>query len=275
MNKILIVLFLLLAPAVLKAASAIESADLLFSDAFKMRVGGYLLARNDTEIGVTSSYLTGATINLQNDLGMKHENQSVRLDGYYRFNDFHKIEFAYYAIKNSGSKVSEREFEFNGSTFATGANIDSALDLNIFKIDYAYSFYHNDKVELAIAGGLHFTHVDTEINGNAAIDGEEVSYVKERISVLAPLPILGLRMSYAVTPRFHVNTAFDYFGLSYDSFKGNFTDVLVTAEYQVFENWGAGVGLNVTSLDLEFKDSIKYFIEQDTTAVLAYITYNY
>ena len=195
-----------------------------FDDQFKIRLGGYLVARNDTILSATSERLIGARVNLQDDLGMGSKTTSVRIDASYRFNPFHKIEFSYYNIKTSGSKVLENDFDWDDSTFQAGAEINSHLYLNIYKINYAYSFYHNDKVELGVAAGLHMMGTKTGFSGSASKDGEPVAFADEAVNFLAPLPVFGFRLDYAVTPRFHIGGSVDYFGLSVDKFSGNLMD---------------------------------------------------
>jgi hypothetical protein len=76
-------------------------------------------------------------------------------------------------------------FEFNGSTYEVGTELNSHLNLNIYKLSYAYSFYHNDKVELAIAVGLHMMGIKTGISGNVIKGGSEVHYIGESVRFLA------------------------------------------------------------------------------------------
>lgn len=246
-----------------------------FDDQFKIRFGGYLVARNDTILSATSERLIGARINLQDDLGMDSKTTSFRIDASYRFNPFHKMEFSYYNIKTSGNKILENDVDWNGSTFKAGADINSHLYLNIYKLNYVYSFYHTDKVELGLATGLHMMETKTGLNGRATKDGESIAFADESVNFLAPLPVFGFRLDYAVTPRFHMGGSVDYFGLSVDKFSGNFMDLLITAEYQFYENFGAGVGLNLTSLDVKIDKGNKYEIDQNITGFLVYISYNY
>jgi hypothetical protein len=67
---------------------------------------------------------------------------------------------------------------------------------------------------------------------------------------------MGFRLDYAVNPRFHINGTFNYFGISYDDYKGNFTDILITAEYQLYDHWSTGVGFNLTALDIKVQDAL-------------------
>lgn len=261
--------------SIAQATTSVDAFDKAFSDTFKIRMGGYLVSRQDTVLSATTSSLVGTKINFQDDLGMQSKSNSFRLGSHYRFNDAHKIEFSYYSIKNSMDKKIQESLIFNGVTYSAGVEVTSHLDLDIYKLNYAYSFYHSEKVELALAAGLHIMGVKTGLSGSASKNGNLASYTKQSITFLAPLPVLGFRLDYALTPRFHINGAFDYFGISYEDFKGSFSDILVTAEYQLFDHWSAGLGLNITALNIEVQNDALYEIDQDITGFLAYVAYNY
>ena len=262
----------LLVPSLLFA----ESTPTSDNDTFKVRMGGYLMARNDTVLTATTPYLVGAKVNLQDDLGMEAQTRSFRFDGHYRFTDNHMVEFSYYNIRTGNSKTLEKELNFNGKTFQAGTKVEAHLDLNIYKLNYAYSFYHSDKVELAWAAGLHMMGTKMGIKGNAFVNNNNNEFANETAKFLAPLPVFGFRVNYAVTPRFQVNGTIDYFGISYDDYKGNLSDILITAEYQLFENWSTGIGVNMTSLDLEINDDkMIYEAQQNLTGVLLYVGYNF
>ncbi|PHR59592.1 MAG: hypothetical protein COA44_01230 [Arcobacter sp.] len=264
-NKI--IFFLALVTSLLQAEE--------FGDTFKIRIGGYLLSDNETTLSATTPYLVGAKINLKDDLGMETKTNVFRLDGHYRFSDVHKVEFAYYSINTRGSNTISKDLNFDGATYQAGANINSYLDMDIYKLNYAYSFYHNEKVELSIGAGLHFMDISTGLSGNAVIDNQPASFRSESVDVLAPLPVIGFDLDYAVSPRFHIRGSIDYFGISIDKYSGSFTDVLISADYQAFDNFGMGLGLNVTNLDAKVDDTTKYELNQTITGFLAYLSYNY
>jgi len=246
-----------------------------FGDTFKLRAGGYLVSQNETTLSATTEALVGAKINLQDDLGMDTTTNTFRLDGHYRFNDFHKIEFAYYRIHNDSTNTIDEDIEWDGKVYQTGSTISSLLNMDIYKVNYAYSFYHSNEVELALAAGLHMMDIETGLKGDATIDGSPVTYVDGDVDFLAPLPVIGFRVDYAVNPRFHIAGAIDYFGISIDQYSGSFVDLLITAEYQAFDNFGIGAGLNVTNLYAKVDDGTEYEVNQDISGFLVYLSYNY
>ena len=118
--------------------------------------------------------------------------------------------------------------------------------------------------------------IETGIKGTATLTGQPSASLEDaQASFLAPLPVIGFRLDYSVTPRFHVRGSVDYFGISIDEFSGSFTDILISADYQVFDNFGAGAGLNITSLDASYDDGTEYEVNQQISGFLMYLTYNY
>ncbi|WP_022942095.1 hypothetical protein [Psychromonas hadalis] len=91
-------------------ADTADRIDDSFSDTFTIRMGGYLIARNDTVLSATTPYLVGSKINLQDDVGMDGHRNSFHIDSHYHFNDLHKLEFSYYNIRNGSRKVIEKSF---------------------------------------------------------------------------------------------------------------------------------------------------------------------
>ena len=246
-----------------------------FGDTFKIRVGGYLVANTETIISATTDSLIGAKIDLQDDLGMDTKTESFRLDGHYRFNDYHKIEFAYYRMNYDSTHTIDEDLEWDDKVYQAGSTINSLLHMNIYKVNYAYSFYHSKEVELSLAAGLHLMEIETGLQGDATINGSPVHYVDGNVEFLAPLPVIGFRLDYAVNPRFHIAGAIDYFGIEIDKYSGSFTDTLLTAEYQAFKHVGIGAGLNVTNLYAKVDDGTEYELNQNVTAFLLYLSYNY
>ena len=71
---------------------------------------------------------------------------------------------SFHHISSQGDKVIDEDFEWldeNGDpiTVPVGAEVNTALDYDIFKVGYLWSFHHTDKVELAAGVGLHMTRI--------------------------------------------------------------------------------------------------------------------
>jgi hypothetical protein len=263
MKYYIVVLFLLLS----YSANASE-------EKLKLTLGGYLIAHHTTEVGSTGQYLVGSNINLQDDLGMDSQTNSFRAGGHYRFKPDHKFEFSYYALNTSSERVITNSYDIGDTTFSAGLDLQASLDMDIVKTTYAYSFYHNEELELAVSFGAHMLKTSTDFAASVDLNDKSQPLTKSSINFLAPLPVVGFRLGYEINDSFQAVGSIDYFGLNIDSFSGYFSDIQFAGEYALAENLGLGIGLNLTNLDMKIKTSSrKYIIEQGATGIMLYLSY--
>ncbi len=239
---------------------------------FQWDMGTYLVASNDLEMSATTGKLVAASINVEEDLGMETETHNFRMKAQYRFSDYHRVEFAYYAIRGKAEKVIERRLSWKDKEYLVGTRVNSFADFDIYKLNYAYSFYHNEDVELSFAAGIHALEVDTGLRASLIGDIEK-EYVNESVNVLAPLPVIGFRMDYELGKDFSMIAAADYFSLRVDDYSGLLVDVILGVEYDFIDNFSAGFAYNTTSLDIKAKKDYTFRVENDIRGLLFYVSY--
>ena len=129
---------------------------------FYVRLGTYFVGYNETKINISSPYLLGINLDLDDDLGMDKNNQVGRIDGYYRIKGKHSLGFSYYELNHSGSTTAGREIELpdpdnpeDKITIPIGANVDSFLDTQILRLNYIYNFYLSERAAMAVS----YTHL--------------------------------------------------------------------------------------------------------------------
>ncbi len=239
-------------------------------DRLKVMLGGYKVQRYDTQVAWNSPGIIGVTIDLGKDLGVSAESVVLRFDGYYRFTPEHRIEFGWLSINSSGSRNVTGEIPWPpDDPIPVGTRVDSYLDTDTYRVGYAWSFYHNEKVELSLAAGLHITQVSVGIRAEVT-GGGTVGSGAEALEVTAPLPVVGYRVSYNVNPRLKVMLLSDVFSMNYSDTSGTYQDMSILAEYRVIHNMSIGGGfnynvLNVTSnaddgTSLSFKNTVSGFM---------------
>ncbi len=256
----------------LLSAQAQELTSVKEGDRFHLAVGGYLVTNSETEISLSSPSLLGISINTANDLGMDKRTNVARIDGLYRFTPAHALEFTWYDIRRRGTKILSRDIEWNGETFPIGAQIDSQLDTEIFKLAYNYSFYHNKKVELGIGGGLHIMQIKTGLAGQTN-NGDNGNF---STSLTAPLPVINARLRYQITPKFSYNISLDFFALDFEEYSGTFSDLDFRLLYQLSKHFGIGGGLNSNNLNLkENKNGYRLEVNNNVAGVTLFLTMNY
>jgi len=258
--------------AVLFSTTLLQAEESITDD-FQLRVGGYLLADQDTDIQLSHSGL-GVIINLQDTFQMKTSAQVFRLDGYYRFSPKHSVEVAWYAIHNSSSTT--QDFVWDDLNISNSGHLDTFFNTDIYKVNYVYSFYHSDTVELGLAAGLHITQVSIGFDGSYQSNGIDANG-KEDVGVTAPLPVVGIRLNYNILPSLSVKYAVDYFFVTFEGAAGSMSDALLTLNYRVFDNFGLGIGLNSTRMRFkaDVGDEGELKLNHDVSGGLIYATVNF
>ena len=234
-----------------------------------------MLADQDTNIGVSKNG-GGVNINLQDLFEMETTTQVFRLDGYYRFTPKHAVEFSWYSINNSSQTEADIDFEWRDKNISATGALETFFNTDIYKVDYLYSFYHTPEVELALSAGLHITTIEIGFSGNYTSDNT-ADNSGEKAKVTAPLPVVGFRLDYNITPALSVKYSVDYFFLTVGGFSGALSDSLVTVDYRILRNFGIGVGFNSTRMRLkaDLDDGALLNINHDVAGGLVYGTLNF
>lgn len=248
-------------------------AEDVVPDKFKISLGGYSLIRNESSMSLTEPNLgAGISISPEDTLGLKTEQTVLRLDGHYRFTKTHALTYSWYSISSNGNKTIDEEFDWldkdgNKITIPIGAKVDTALDFDVYKLGYLWSFHHTDKVEMAVGAGLHITRIAIGLSTDTTSSGVDASDT----STTLPLPVLSFDLRYKVTPKFGWSLKSEWFVLKFEDWDGLYTDVTLAMEYRVFKNVGLGAGLSSNNLEVsEDASDHKFKYESRITGVLIY-----
>ena len=231
--------------------AADETASFAFPDKWMIRAGVYSVGDSVTQFSVNSDAGgLGTTIDYSKDLGGEEGDTIPRIDAYYRFNERHRIDFTTFVIDRTGARTLAIDPPIViGDTDISGGEVKSDIKYTLYKIGYAYSFYHSDKVELSISAGLNVTSYDLKFESS----GGSV----ETAGVTAPLPVFGLRMGYAITPKWSVQYVAESFFIDLeDKFRGGLLVHELNTEYRVFKNFALGVGFarQATTAEIDSDD---------------------
>lgn len=86
----------------------------------------------------------------------------------------------------------ELQIQIRDNVIAAGASTQTSLSFNTYRLIYNYSFYRNDKVELAVSPGLYMMRTKFNFAGQGTINGVagNTTVVNEELTL--PLPSIGL-----------------------------------------------------------------------------------
>lgn len=250
-------------------------------DDLKISLGTYIVANHNTDILFDADGVAGS-INLDDVFKMKTRSASFYADGYYRFTPHHRVELSYQGIKSTGtSNYGDVLFQGEPYEIDLSGKVNSSLQLDIIKLLYTYSYYHNDKVELGLSIGIHRTAIDFDLGATVGNGGGTFS-----ITIAPPIPVVGVRFEYSIYPEWDVLYSYDLIGLLTDidlpdmpnvtGLSGYLTDMNLATEYRFLDNFSLGLGLNYNNINFKLLEkSYNVGIDNNVLGVTAYTSFRY
>jgi len=204
---------------------------------FNVQAGAFFAALDDkVQVGIGGA---GVIIDVEDVLGMKAHNTVFRIGGSYRIGEErrHRVDLEYFYFNRSSSKTLGQDIIVDNVTFGAGTNVDATFNFQILKAAYSYSFFQDDRMDLAASIGLFVMPIKFDVNASG------VGAKNAELKFTAPLPVLGLRGDFAITPRWYFRSKVEFFYLEYQNFTGGLMDTNLAVEYNPWKNFGIGFGL--------------------------------
>ena len=258
-SVLLVLLFTMVSAGLLLPGSAnAEEGYGPGTDRFKINLGAYFPAiSTDMQVSVGDD-----NIDLEETLGLSSDEKVLRLDGYWRFAERHRLGFGYYRLTRDASTDFQDDFVIGGETWYAGAKVDSELNLDFYQLNYMYSFYQGEKWEIGGTIGAYWVRAETTIALAAKLvvpdppggPDIEASERFESDTFEGPLPLIGLVFEYYITPKWMATLKGGYFQLTIDNYKGSIANLGASVEYQFTKTFGLGLGYDGFSLEVEAED---------------------
>ena len=220
------------------------------------RVGAYF-QNADFDVAVTRPPDTATTLDLADDLGVNEDKNDLLIDYRWRFFERWHLSFGYHAFDSDGWVGDSAEFNFNGTVFPVGYDIETDIGYDAYILDINYAVFRGDRHEFSIGAGLHAFDLNLEIEGRVFVGDLEVDKINDTTELFAPLPNIRLYGFYALSPKWHVSATAGWLSLKYDSWTGDYRYMNVRTEYQVSTRFGVGVGYQITLVDLKKETTSK------------------
>ncbi len=218
---------------------------------------GAFLTDRDTNGRLDSDTLgLGTVIDAEDDLGLDSSDTVLRLDAYYRFNPRHRIDFSVFDLSRDATATIDESIQFGDEIFDINSTISSEYDLAVYKAAYTYSFFVRDHGYLGVTAGLYVLATDISLT-------ESNTGQFEADDLTAPLPVIGLRGKYQLTPRLVLRSSAELFAIEFDNVDGSLSDFYIGLDYHFHDNFAVGLGYNNVSLDVdadgsEFKGALDW-----------------
>jgi hypothetical protein len=228
---------------------------------FSISFGGFLTGlNNDIQLGSQTVGL-GVIVNVEDALGLETTSTVLRSEVNYNFGKRrrHTAGLEYFGLFRNALKVLESDIEIGDQIFPIGTEVNSKYNLQIYKARYSYAYFQDKRVKLDASFGLFVMPITFSANA--------LNFKGTATDFVAPLPVLGIGSTFAITPKLFVEQNVDFLYLKISNFKGLITDVNLRVEYNAWKHFGFGTGLNTFRLNIdayekdydffEFKGSLK------------------
>jgi hypothetical protein len=212
-----------------------------------LSAGAAFYGNFDTTIQVSGDQGAGATLDLEDLLGLDDDNQIARFDGFYSFSPRHRIDVSVYDIRRNGTNTVGEDFQV-GQVVIPAGEVHTSLDTMIVKAAYRYNFVADTRTAIGASFGLHTMGIDF------GVESTEFE-VSESFGVTAPLPVIGLHGEYALGERWKLLASAEFFQIDLGFAQGFLEDTRLALEHDLFDHFGWGLAFNGFQLNAEFEDS--------------------
>jgi len=216
-------------------------------------LGAFLVDTNsDLELGLSGVGLPKVKVDAEDLLGLDENITVFRADAFWRITRRNRVDFTYYQLNRDGSTF----LGIDIPGFPIGEQVDTDFDISILRGSYAWSFFKNEHFDLGIAGGLYGMSIDYKMKSENSGKIEETDFT-------VPLPVIGLRGNFALTPNWFIRQSFDYFYVNIGDYEGQLIDLAVALEWNALKYLGLGIGYNFVTMGLKYSGSDDFLKEID------------
>jgi hypothetical protein len=236
-------LFAAAAPALAQAEA--PARDML-TDRFVFTVGGFLVG-TDVRANLNGQSRANPDVDFDETFGSASDNSRGRVDAMWRITPNHHLRAMYFNNKTTRNRVIDRDIAWGDVTYRAGGNVESQIKLEVSEVDYEWAFLHQPTYEVAASFGVHYSKLSLQLAGTASVFDQNgnvttTTFVSKTNSLPAPLPVLGIRGSWAVAPNVLLDAQVQYFRVSVDGYDGNWSDARAGATWMFTRHFGAGLG---------------------------------
>ena len=238
--------------ATLGAGSALAQsatpAQALLDNNWVFNLGAFVVG-TDLKASLNGQSTTNPEIDFDETLGKADDTTRARGDVLWRINPVHHLRFSYFNNTIERSKVIDRDVTWGDYTFKADGRVDSRHEMEVYELAYEYAFMKQPTYEVSAIIGLHYTDTTLQLSGNATLtlpDGSTTTAepTVRKNSVAAPLPVIGLRGAWVVSPQWLLEASGQFFKLNYDGIDGNWSDLRASATWMFSRNFGLGLAYN-------------------------------
>jgi hypothetical protein len=205
--------------------------------AFMIQIGAYNAVADTTIRLDRDDGRLGTKVSFESDLGGEDRKTLPTVEMLWRFNPRHAMEASVVSLRREGNTTLRSTIEFGDRTFTINTPVNSTFDSDIVRLAYRWSPIHDDRAELGLLFGVHYT----KLRSTLASTGN-VASVSEEASVDYPLPTIGARGSARIGESWRVTGFGQFLKLKVGDYDGEVYNFGGGVEWAFSHRMFAGLG---------------------------------
>lgn len=223
----------------------LQEATLPWRD-FEFRAGGFITAV-DSGLALKSDSGLGAVVDVEDVLDLDATVRSVRLEMSWAVGARHRLHVDFYDLSRDGDNRLGQDLQVGNDVYPTGTDVETDLGLQLYTLTYGYSFFQDDRFDVAVTFGLH--GLRTRVGLEAADLGVDKS---ERFFLPVPMP--GLRADFALTPSFWLRYRLELLWFNVDEYRTTLVESSVGFELVLCDPVALGISYDTMRFRLSMED---------------------
>jgi len=220
---------------------------------------------------------TGVQINFEDMFDIPVDKEAFRLDGFWRFSEKGYVDFGYVKFNRTGGRELVQDVDWGEFTLQEGSFVSATWNSDFPYAAYRHDFLQEDKVKISGSAGVSYLKIAPTLEADGGVigpSGPVTGHFEKGASVQFPVPLVGLRLDWALTNKLEIMTFTRFFYLNYDKINGGMREGTARLIWHFSRHVGAAVGYDSTSLRLKEYDTGDYKAKftYDITGYSAYLT---
>lgn len=222
-------------------AQSVSPAQALLSQSFVINAGAFFV-QTDLKASLNGQSVNNPEIDFDETFGQASDATRIRADARWRINPKHHLSFMYFDNSISRTKQLDRQVDWGDNVYQVGATVTTEQKFKVGAISYEYAFMRDPNYEVTASIGLHVSDMSLSLAGNALVNGVATSGAVQSNTVTAPLPVIGLRGAWAVTPNLVLDAQGQFFKVNANGIDGSWSDLRANATWMFNKTFGLGLG---------------------------------
>jgi len=222
-------------------AQSTSPAQALLSQSVVINAGAFFV-QSDLKANLNGQSVNNPEVNFDETFGKANDTTRIRADALWRINPKHHLSLMYFDNSVSRTKRLDRQIEWGNNVYQVGATVTSESKFKVGALSYEYAFMRDPNYEVAASIGLHVTDMSLSLAGDALVNGVAKLGDVQSNTVTAPLPVIGLRGAWAVTPNLVLDVQGQFFKMNANGIDGSWSDLRANATWMFNKTFGLGLG---------------------------------